>query len=265
MANIDFSSQYRRLVRFFWDPEPVNDGTGGDVIWCLGERYDASACSQKHGRPGQKAQDVDPDSVDDQATIAPRSPAAIASEANSVRMEATPASSTAPSVGDDKGWPPQFLDDFESRFWFTYRSEFPLIERSPASDSSSTLTMSVRLRSQLVDQSGFTSDTGFGCMIRSGQSLLANALAMLRLGRGKDVECLTRRFSLLMTLSRLEKRSSAARGAKIGLTLCGRPTGPLFSTPIRCPWSITVREEPGRMVRSICGSQMHRVRRVAWH
>jgi cysteine protease ATG4 len=46
------------------------------------------------------------------------------------------------------------------------------------------MTLSVRLRSQLVDSQGFTADTGWGCMIRSGQSLLANALCILSLGRG---------------------------------------------------------------------------------
>ncbi len=43
----------------------------------------------------------------------------------------------------------------------------------------------MRLKTSFGDQSGFSSDTGWGCMIRSGQSLLANALIINRLGRGR--------------------------------------------------------------------------------
>lgn len=53
-----------------------------------------------------------------------------------------------------------FLLDFQSRFWFTYRKGFPRI--------GSTL---------------FTTDTGWGCMLRTGQSLMAEALARHYFGR----------------------------------------------------------------------------------
>lgn len=92
--------------------------------------------------------------------------------------------STGNNIAEDGGWPTPFLDDFEARIWLTYRSNFPPIARSQDPKALSAMTFSVRLRSQLVDQNGFTSDTGWGCMIRSGQSLLANAILILRLGRG---------------------------------------------------------------------------------
>lgn len=80
------------------------------------------------------------------------------------------------------GWPHAFLDDFESRIWMTYRSGFEPIPRSQ--DPKATAAMSFRVRMQNLAQSAFTSDAGFGCMIRSAQCILANALLELRLGRG---------------------------------------------------------------------------------
>jgi cysteine protease ATG4 len=85
---------------------------------------------------------------------------------------------------DEGGWPPSFLDDFESRLWFTYRSNFAPIPKSQDPKALAAMSFSVRIR-QMANQEGFTSDTGWGCMIRTGQSLLANALLFLEMGRGK--------------------------------------------------------------------------------
>ncbi|KAI9252413.1 hypothetical protein BDA99DRAFT_521030 [Phascolomyces articulosus] len=57
-------------------------------------------------------------------------------------------------------WPPAFYDDFTTRFWMTYRHNYPPIRPS-----------------------NYKTDIGWGCMLRSGQSLLANALLIHCLGR----------------------------------------------------------------------------------
>ncbi|CAG8132937.1 unnamed protein product [Penicillium olsonii] len=125
----------KRIVQYFWDPEPKNEDPES-VIWCLGREYA-------------------PPSPDDA------------------------------SAGNDT-WPKAFISDFGSRVWITYRSNFIPIPRTKTPEATSSMTLGVRLRSQLMDSQGFTSDTGWGCMIRSGQALLANTLSILVLGRGEN-------------------------------------------------------------------------------
>jgi cysteine protease ATG4 len=94
-----------------------------------------------------------------------------------------------PSVADPESestWPRAFLDDFESRVWMTYRCEFPPIPRSADGAGGGGLSLMTTVRSHLpASAAGFTSDQGWGCMIRSGQCVLANALQMLQFGRGE--------------------------------------------------------------------------------
>lgn len=56
-----------------------------------------------------------------------------------------------------------FLEDFSSRIWITYRKGFDAISAVPGSS--------------------FTSDVGWGCMVRSSQMLVAQALIFHHLGR----------------------------------------------------------------------------------
>lgn len=185
MSNIDFGTGYRRFVRYFWDPEPKNDDPNRSPIWCLGQRYSADAnidtvpprASTSATNPTSPRFDL---TTDNETVI-------IHNDPSSQRISDTDSKLVAESSTseEERGWPSDFLDDFESRFWFTYRSHFPPIARSTEPQSNSSLTLAVRIRSQLGDQAGFTSDTGWGCMIRSGQCVIANALARLKLGRGR--------------------------------------------------------------------------------
>ena len=182
MATVDFG-RYKRIVQYFWDPEPTNDVTSRSPIWCLGQHYKVTEKASSTTLPSTPPQDGKSMPADSQPSAqAATPPDSTASTASSV--DSTLAYDEPGNGGEDGGWPPSFLDDFEARIWLTYRSNFPAIAKSQDPKALSAMSLSVRLRSQLVDQGGFTSDTGWGCMIRSGQSLLANSLLMLRMGRG---------------------------------------------------------------------------------
>ena len=118
------------------------------MIWCLGEQYRPTIAKK------------DPDNTE------------------------TPSSDPAST------WPLEFLDDFESRIWMTYRTDFIPIPRPlggnkglPFSSPVAALQYAGKLLSGQGGE-GFSSDVGWGCMIRSAQSVLANALIALHLGRG---------------------------------------------------------------------------------
>lgn len=184
----DIGRYGRRIVRMLWDPEPTNDTAANNPIWCLGRSY-------KLDIPNRKRSDFI------RSDVASLPPTRLSSE----DISSTPqihelikdshTDFVAGSLGsqlsreedngaETRGWPVSFLDDFESRLWMTYRSGFETIERSgdPRASTNMTLTMKLRI---LGDQGGFTSDSGWGCMIRSGQSLLANSLLIWKMGRGK--------------------------------------------------------------------------------
>lgn len=185
MASVDVGNQYKRIMRFFWDPEPQNDDPQGSPIWCLGQRYPGSTLH--YSSPDTR--DIVTDSIasgedeGDRDTVVITRPTDLhhSQSQNGLDWSSTLGHDAA---GNSKGWPERFLDDFEARFWFTYRSQFPPIKKSDDPQASSSLSLGVRLRTQLIDQHGFTADTGWGCMIRSGQCVLANGLAMVALGRG---------------------------------------------------------------------------------
>ena len=227
---MDFG-RYKRIVQAFWDREPKNDNTSGSRVWCLGREYSARNMAKGPCYRDSEAtkEDAGPNGQD------------LYPDAKRIKLAATKGASPRESEEKsydsevDRGWPPEFLDDCESRLWFTYRSNFTAIKRS----SDASMTLSVRLRS-LGDQGGFTSDTGWGCMIRSGQSLLANALVMLRLGRGEPLG-----FS--NSQARTDRESDWRRG---GFQQEERQLLSLFSDDPKAPFSIHRFVEHGA---SACG------------
>ena len=182
MASVDFG-RYKRIVQYFWDPEPKNDDPLRSPIWCLGKEYASIPGScESSGLLENRAPSTEVTKSDNETVMVS---ANVATDGKLRSCDADGGTMTHPVCEEDCVWPDDFLDDFESRFWFTYRSHFQPIKKSLDTTANYSMSLSVRLRSQLVDQAGFTSDTGWGCMIRSGQCLLANALGILRFGRGK--------------------------------------------------------------------------------
>ena len=185
MANLDFG-RYKRIVQYFWDPEPKNDDPLQAPIWCLGKKYLASTLL--YGSPHTSLSPSSPSVAEaleaDQESVMVSSDGSWNGTLKS--CNANGGLMTTAAGHEDHGWPKDFLDDFESRFWFTYRSHFPPIKKWSDPNAAPSMRLPVHLLSQLGDQGGLTSDTGWGCMIRSGQCLLANALGILKFGRGKS-------------------------------------------------------------------------------
>ncbi|KAG9024241.1 Cysteine protease atg4 [Tulasnella sp. JGI-2019a] len=112
--------------------------------------------------------------------------------------------SLATSPNSSKGkdvisWPPEFYNDYTSCVWMTYRSQYvgirdttlAALEASATADADpqkhgqgpETFTSPPRKWWPPLGDRTWTSDAGWGCMLRTGQSLLATALIRLHLSR----------------------------------------------------------------------------------
>lgn len=169
-ANIELG-RYRKIIQTFWDPSPVNDAQADVPVWCLGRQYQlAEADTEDDDEQQQQQRHKDEEKTEDNKT----------EQTDNIEHDTAPSTAVA-----ENNWPARFIHDFESRFWMTYRSDFPPIPRTKDSPNAKNQPITLRIRQHLSDPTHLTSDAGWGCMIRSGQSLLANATAMVRLGRGK--------------------------------------------------------------------------------
>ncbi len=239
-AGAEVSRVGRRIFQKIWDSEPINDRNSNEPVWCLGRSYTLGAKSSSEPQSSfvWSTPPADSDAIDGATERAAKTTAAPASSAASHQGLETPPDSIASSFdsslayedpGQDSGWPPAFLDDFESRVWMTYRTEFELIPRSADPKAISALSFAMRLKTSFGDQTGFTSDTGWGCMIRSGQSLLANALLVSRFGRGMSPSGCS--SIVLLTCGFTDWRRATDPNAE-------REILPLFADDTRAPYSL---------------------------
>ncbi|KAK5114300.1 hypothetical protein LTR62_002551 [Meristemomyces frigidus] len=182
MNNINFSRVTKQVVQYIWDPLSRNDDPSD--IWCLGRKYDSRYLDARQAKVTGTSPSASSDiSQADSAVVTDATQKPEETSENGKDETGNSVATLSHSDEEALGWPSDFLDDMEARIWLSYRSNFPAISKSSDPAASSAMSFSTKLRN-LGNQGGFTSDTGWGCMIRSGQSLLANSLAVLKLGRG---------------------------------------------------------------------------------
>ena len=180
MANTDFSRYGQRIVQYFWDPVPSNDDPSQPPIWCLGQKYEINDARDILEAEQQIKNSISSSGLQESGISSEGAQKLSGTNKDRAYSQGFPDK----VVERERGWPQDFLDDFEARIWLTYRSDFPLIPRSGDAAAVTSLSLAARFKTQLNKPPGFTSDSGWGCMIRSGQCLLANALLHLRQGRG---------------------------------------------------------------------------------
>ncbi|TGZ83328.1 hypothetical protein EX30DRAFT_362821 [Ascodesmis nigricans] len=245
MSNPLFSNIQSLVSRYIWDPEPRNtDPT--QPIWVLGRKYPPTI-----GSPRSSASASSPPSLHDTtSTLASMitDPVDLSASDSAVQVDASQIP-TAQALKDEtpNGWPQDFLDDFGSKPWITYRSDFtaiPRAEEAKDEQRESKMTLLTTFRSHLPENaSGFTSDVGWGCMIRSGQSVLVNTLFALHLGRDWRRGQNPKRERELLALFADDPRApfSIHNFAKYGHISCGVRPGEWFgpSAAARCIKELT--------------------------
>ncbi|KAG8757344.1 Cysteine protease atg4 [Serendipita sp. 396] len=209
-----------KAMRYLMDPDAQPDKSG-DKIWVLGVEHPGyepppppsstpaaivpssptgtlvPPNKLNHRRDSIESRNKSPSSF--------RSPIPNSHSNSSTQSLSSSVSSTTLTSGAATGralnpWPQDFYLDYNSRIWLTYRNTFPPIrdtslsslepvcppctDNSPsATDLSQPLPSPSKPRWPWSTEKGWTSDSGWGCMLRTGQSLLANALIHLHLSR----------------------------------------------------------------------------------
>ncbi|KAH0826422.1 cysteine protease required for autophagy [Lanmaoa asiatica] len=170
-----------RAMRFLLDSDSTPDKCA-EPIWLLGVQHPGYE-PPPPPTPGRRP------SVESRRTPSFRSNTSSSATVSEL-SQSQPPSSKHPAAN----WPPVFYADFTSRIWLTYRSQFAPIRDSNLSSLEADLASGAQAATPSsprpkkwnwpgTGEKGWTSDAGWGCMLRTGQSLLANALLHLHLGR----------------------------------------------------------------------------------
>ncbi|KAK9239533.1 hypothetical protein V1525DRAFT_26532 [Lipomyces kononenkoae] len=172
----------QRFMNYLLDPEAVNTDFK-NPLWSLGVEYSPIPDSP---RP-QIAPRPQTASMHQTVSSAQSKLSSYLANASSVLRKPSPSPDHSVSNGQaipdvreplNLPWPSAFVENIGSKLYMTYRTDFPLIPRT--SNGPSFIRVGSLLRGQINDKAGYTSDVGWGCMVRSGQTLLANTMIALR-------------------------------------------------------------------------------------
>ncbi|KAH9020204.1 hypothetical protein EDB85DRAFT_532534 [Lactarius pseudohatsudake] len=185
-----------KAMRYLLDSDSTPDKCT-DPIWLLGVQHP--------GYEPPPAEPASPTTLSRSGSVNSRRASSFRTTTSStvtaapISSNALSSSQTSSSKNPAAHWPPEFYADFTSRVWITYRSHF-----HPIRDSSLTVLEREQVEAAVAaaagtptpisssppskrwwpgGEKGWTSDAGWGCMLRTGQTLLATALVHLHLGR----------------------------------------------------------------------------------
>lgn len=210
MSHIPGKANLERAVRWVLDSDVAQPDRCTDPIWIMGVEhpgYEAAPSAARSLTPTHSRDSTD-SRKETRPSLSPSDATPPASTTSSPTLHVG-SPSAKPAVPREITWPPAFYDDFTSRIWLTYRSHYAPIRdgalgnlESPISlDECSPLPQDLpadfwEKSANMVSASPpkprwawggektWTSDTGWGCMLRTGQSVLAEALIHLHLTRG---------------------------------------------------------------------------------
>lgn len=234
MNNNDLSRYAKRFVQYVWDPMPRNDSEA--PIWCLGNKYESHPIPIRRESTTSKSSVASPRSSTSPVSAVDSALASDKGQGDESFEKVDQSESLEHDEGLANGWPAPFLEDMEAKIWLTYRSNFPSIAKSTDPKAAGAMSFTTRLK-QLGNQGGFTTDAGWGCMIRSGQTLLANTLATLQLGREwRRKQSTDERDLLSLFADDPSAPFSIHRFVEHGATACGKHPGEWFgpSATARC-------------------------------
>lgn len=174
-------SGFQRVVQLFWDKDLENTDHENPIV-VLGNIYSFKQDSPREDDQSDTSAETRPNETPEKAHQADIS----ISEFKNYFQSFGITGNNTPSIKKEKEsniWPQEFIDDVYTRIWLTYRTKFAPINRDEDGPSPISLHNLIRGQNYDLNSEYFTTDCGWGCMIRTGQTLLANALLNLHLGR----------------------------------------------------------------------------------